>query len=227
MNFVVQRDERCEGIGYPARVTSEGNDVSMRDTLSLNNIVAEQRMTKSETLPFRCSSLLLFRMKVSDPIIFGHGLRTFFKAAWEKHKSLLEEIGADAKVGLQSLLDTVDEKLPHDKALEIRKDFEACYEERPWIAMVDSGTQPNCFRSVFGSRFMRYTYLTILFACASRVSYPVDKGITNWHVPSDIIIDNSMPIVIRDGGKMYNKLGNLEDVSLTIALFFFFSPPTI
>jgi len=38
------------------------------------------------------------------------------------------------------------------------------------------------------------------------------KGITNLHVPSDVIIDASMPNVIRDGGKMWNKDDKLEDV---------------
>jgi monomeric type NADP-dependent isocitrate dehydrogenase len=120
-------------------------------------------------------------MKVSDPILFGHGLKTFFKTAWEKHGELLEYIGAYANDGLQSILDTADKKLPREQAAEVRKDFEQCYEERPWIAMVDS-----------------------------------EKGITNWHVPSNIIIDNSMPLVIRDGGQMWNKVGNLEDVKCMI-----------
>ncbi len=42
-----------------------------------------------------------------------------------------------------------------------------------------------------------------------------DKGITNLHVPNDVIIDASMPVVIRDGGKMWNKEGKLQD---TLAL---------
>ena len=42
-----------------------------------------------------------------------------------------------------------------------------------------------------------------------------DKGITNLHAPNDIIIDASMPVVIRDSGKMWNKLG----VSTEIYLF--------
>ncbi len=37
-----------------------------------------------------------------------------------------------------------------------------------------------------------------------------DKGITNLHVPSDIIIDASMPVVIRDGGQMWNAAGALQ-----------------
>ena len=38
-----------------------------------------------------------------------------------------------------------------------------------------------------------------------------DKGITNLNVPNDIIIDASMPVVIRDSGKMWNKEGKLQD----------------
>ncbi len=37
-----------------------------------------------------------------------------------------------------------------------------------------------------------------------------DKGITNLHVPSDTIIDASMPVVVREGGRMWNKDGELQ-----------------
>ena len=43
-----------------------------------------------------------------------------------------------------------------------------------------------------------------------------DKGITNLHVPSDVIVDASMPAMIRDSGKMWNAAGKLEDVKATI-----------
>jgi isocitrate dehydrogenase len=42
-----------------------------------------------------------------------------------------------------------------------------------------------------------------------------DKGITNLHVPSDVIVDASMPAMIRDSGKMWNAQGQLQD---TLAL---------
>jgi len=42
------------------------------------------------------------------------------------------------------------------------------------------------------------------------------KGITNLHVPSDIIIDASMPVVVRDGGKMWNGDNELEDTKCLI-----------
>lgn len=38
-----------------------------------------------------------------------------------------------------------------------------------------------------------------------------DKGITNLHVPSDVIVDASMPAMIRDSGKMWNSAGKLQD----------------
>ena len=43
-----------------------------------------------------------------------------------------------------------------------------------------------------------------------------DKGITNLHVPSDVIIDASMPAAIRDSGKMWDKDGKLQDMKAVI-----------
>jgi len=43
-----------------------------------------------------------------------------------------------------------------------------------------------------------------------------DKGITNLHVPSDVIIDASMPASIRDSGKMWNKAGARQDANFII-----------
>ena len=43
-----------------------------------------------------------------------------------------------------------------------------------------------------------------------------DKGITNLHVPSDVIIDASMPAMIRNSGKMWNKDGKAEDIKAVI-----------
>lgn len=120
-------------------------------------------------------------MKISDPIMFGHCVKVFYKEAFEKHESVLREIGANPNNGLGSVLNSVTSKLPEDQAAAIIADFEACYEDRPWLAMVDS-----------------------------------DKGITNLHVPSDIIIDASMPVVVRDSGKMWNKMGEMEDTKCLI-----------
>lgn len=43
-----------------------------------------------------------------------------------------------------------------------------------------------------------------------------DKGVTNLHVPSDVIIDASMPAMIRTSGKMYNTEGKLQDTKAVI-----------
>ena len=43
-----------------------------------------------------------------------------------------------------------------------------------------------------------------------------NNGITNLHVPSDVIIDASMPNVVRDGGQMWNKDDKLEEVKCVI-----------
>ncbi|WP_202844992.1 NADP-dependent isocitrate dehydrogenase [Luteimonas saliphila] len=43
-----------------------------------------------------------------------------------------------------------------------------------------------------------------------------DKGITNLHVPSDVIVDASMPAMIRDGGGMWNAAGELQDAKAVI-----------
>jgi len=120
-------------------------------------------------------------MKISDPIIFGHFVKSFFKFALRKHSELLNSIGANPNNGLGSLYQLFDSKLPPEKAETIKADFESCYEDNPWIAMVNS-----------------------------------EKGITNLHVPSDIIIDASMPVVIRDSGQMWNKDGELEDTKCLI-----------
>lgn len=120
-------------------------------------------------------------MKVSDPIVFGHCIRVFYKEAFDKHGALLEDIGANPNSGLASMIEVMDTKLPADQSAAIQADFEACYENQPWLAMVNS-----------------------------------DKGITNLHAPNDVIIDASMPVVVRDSGKMWNKLGELEDTKCLI-----------
>ena len=77
-------------------------------------------------------------MKVSDPILFGHCVKVFFKDVFEKHGELFEEIGANPNNGLGAIYEAIDNKLPAEKAAEIRKDIDAAYEERPWLAMVNS-----------------------------------------------------------------------------------------
>jgi len=119
-------------------------------------------------------------MKVSDPKIFGHAVKVFYKDALTKHADIIKELKVDFNNGLGDLYSKI-KTLPADKKAEIEADIEAVYATRPDIAMVDS-----------------------------------DKGITNLHVPSDVIIDASMPAAIRDSGKMWNKEGNRQDAKFTI-----------
>jgi isocitrate dehydrogenase len=118
-------------------------------------------------------------MKVSDPIIFGHAVEVYFASAFKKHGETLKRLGVDVRNGLGDVYAKIG-SLPAAERAQIESDFQACYKERPLLAMVDS-----------------------------------DRGITNLHVPSDVIIDASMPAAIRAGGKMWGPGGELQD---TLAL---------
>jgi isocitrate dehydrogenase len=119
-------------------------------------------------------------MKISDPIIFGHAVRVYFKSLFEKHGATFEKLGVDVNNGFGDLVAKIA-TLPADKRAVIEADIQAVYDNGPDLAMVDS-----------------------------------DRGITNLHVPSDIIIDASMPVVVRDSGGMWNKDGKLQDTKAVI-----------
>ena len=56
-----------------------------------------------------------------------------------------------------------------------------------------------------------------LYAAGPALAYVnSDNGITNLHVPSDVIVDASMPAMIRAGGKMYDAQGKLQDAIAVI-----------
>jgi isocitrate dehydrogenase len=119
-------------------------------------------------------------MKVSDPIIFGYAVRTFFRDVFDKHAAVFKELGVDPNNGLGDLYAKI-KRLPQAKQAEIEADIQACYGKRPALAMVNS-----------------------------------DKGITNLHVPSDVIIDASIPPMIRDSGRMWGPDGKLHDTKAVI-----------
>ena len=66
-------------------------------------------------------------MKISDPIMFGHCVKVYFKAALEKHADTLNSIGANPNYGMGDILAKLN-KLPADKKAEIEADINACYE---------------------------------------------------------------------------------------------------
>jgi isocitrate dehydrogenase len=118
-------------------------------------------------------------MKVSDPIIFGHAVRVFFKDLLAKHSATFEKLGVDLNNGFGDLVQKI-QSLPAEQRAQIEADIQAAYAAGPGLSYVNS-----------------------------------DQGITNLHVPSDVIVDASMPALIRAGGKVYDAQGKLGD---TLAL---------
>ena len=117
-------------------------------------------------------------MKVSDPIIFGHVVRAYFKDVYDKYGEELLAAGLDGENGLGAIYDGLASL---DNGEEIKAAFEQVLADGPSLAMVNS-----------------------------------DKGITNLHVPSDVIIDASMPAMIRTSGHMWNAAGEEQDTLATI-----------
>ncbi len=112
-------------------------------------------------------------MKVSDPIMFGHAVKVFFKDVFAKYGDELAAIGYNPNMGLGDLYKKLEKS---SKKAEIEAALMATYDKQPPMAMVDS-----------------------------------DKGITNLHASNDVIIDASMPVVVRDGGKMWNRDGKVQE----------------
>ncbi|MEI6278402.1 MAG: NADP-dependent isocitrate dehydrogenase [Verrucomicrobiae bacterium] len=119
-------------------------------------------------------------MKVSDPIIFGHAVKVFFKDLIARHVGVIESLGVDFNNGFGDLAARI-RSLPADQRAGVEEDIRAAYANGPALAMVNS-----------------------------------DKGITNLHVPSDIIVDASMPAMIRTSGRMWNAAGNPQDTLAVI-----------
>jgi isocitrate dehydrogenase len=117
-------------------------------------------------------------MKISDPIIFGHAVRSFFPKTFARFGVTLAAAGLSPNDGLGAIFKGLD-SLPEGQ--EIRASFDAELAAGPTLAMVDS-----------------------------------DRGITNLHVPSDVIVDASMPAMIRSSGHMWGPDGNEEDTLAVI-----------
>ncbi|WOD43793.1 NADP-dependent isocitrate dehydrogenase [Hwangdonia lutea] len=175
---------------------TKGNTTILKDNLALlqGEIIDASVMSKNALLQFLEEQVtdakeknVLFSlhmkatmMKVSDPIIFGHAVRVFFKDVFAKHGETFEKIGVDVNNGFGDLLNDL-KKLPEAKRNEIEADIKAAFSNGPDLAMVNS-----------------------------------DKGITNLHVPSDVIIDASMPAMIRTSGQMWNAEGKQQDTKAVI-----------
>jgi len=155
-------------------------DATFMSAKALKTFLAEQIVATKEAGTLFSLHMKATMMKVSDPIIFGHCVKVFFKDIFEKHADVIAELGVDVKNGFGDLIDKI-ETLPAEQKAEIEADIAAVYESAPDIAMVNSY-----------------------------------KGITNLHVPSDVIIDASMPAAIRASGQMWNKDDQQQDTNFII-----------
>jgi isocitrate dehydrogenase len=118
-------------------------------------------------------------MKISDPIMFGHGFEIFFEEVFTKYADTFKELGVNPNLGMSDL----EKKIAgHAQEAEIKSAFQAVVDaDAPRIAMVDS-----------------------------------DKGTTNFNASNDIIIDASMPVVIREGGKQWDRTGAADQTIAVI-----------
>jgi isocitrate dehydrogenase len=133
-------------------------DGSVMRAAALNEFLTEQAQEAMAEGLLYSVHLKATMMKVSDPIIFGHAVTTFFPelkgtAGWN----------------------------PNDGLGALPPETELGFSGKPALAMVDS-----------------------------------DRGITNLHVPSDVIIDASMPAAIRASGQMWNAQGLQQDTKFVI-----------
>ena len=174
-----------------------GNETVLKSSIPLldREVVDAAVLNKKELLIFLQSQIkdakekdILFSlhmkatmMKVSDPIIFGHAVRVFFKDLFTKHQDTFKEIGVNVNNGFGDLVTNLSKLTDPTKKEEIVNDINLCLKNAPELAMVNS-----------------------------------DDGISNLHVPSDVIIDASMPAMIRSSGKMWCPNGNLKDTKAVI-----------
>ena len=161
-----------EGVSYPAGTVV---DATYMDAKALQDfLAAEIDRTKAEGVLFSLH-LKATMMKVSDPIIFGHGVRAYLAPVFAAFGDKMAALGVNPNSGLGDLL----ERVKGDA--QIMAAIDACMAARPPLYMVDS-----------------------------------DRGITNLHVPSDVIIDASLPALIRAGGKGWGPDGKEHDAVCVI-----------
>ena len=188
--------ERTAGTGRIEFVGADGGTTILKEKLPLDagDVVDATKMSASALRQFfkeqvedaKRSGVLLSlhmkatMMKVSDPIIFGHGVSVYFDDVFQKHAKTFAELGVNPNNGLGDVYAKIG-RLPAAQQEAIKADLQAAMDAGPRLAMVDS-----------------------------------DKGITNFHVPSDVIIDASMAAALRVGGKMWGPDGKEHDMKAMI-----------
>ncbi len=148
-------------------------DSSIMAISALRSFVKEAMAEAREKGVLLSAHLKATMMKISDPIIFGAIVETFFKEVFDKYKDAFAALDINPNYGLATLFEKI---AGHSQEAEIKADIARTIENGPKLAMVNS-----------------------------------DKGITNFHVSSDVIVDASMASLVRGGGKMWDADGNEED----------------
>jgi isocitrate dehydrogenase len=151
-------------------------DAAVMSAAALNAFLAEQVADAADQGVLFSVHLKATMMKVSDPILFGHAVRAYFKDVFAEFGAEL----ASPNDGLAAILSSL-ETLPAERRKAIEDAIAAGYTSGPRLAMVDSS-----------------------------------RGITNLHVPSDVIIDASMPAAIRSSGQMWNADDAQQDTKFVI-----------
>ncbi len=153
-------------------------DATFLSAKALDAFLAEaQDAAKTEDVLYSVH-LKATMMKVSDPIIFGHVVRSYFAGVFARYGDKIAAAGLDPNNGLGAIL--------------------------AGLADVEGGDE---IVAAFNEAL----------AAGARVSYVnSDKGITNLHVPSDVIVDASMPALVRNGGKLWGADGGEDDTIAVI-----------
>ena len=155
-------------------------DCSYMSIAELQNFVEKEiKDCKKNNLLFSLH-LKASMMKVSDPIIFGHVLKVFFKNFLEKNAKILKDLNVNLNSGLSNLYEKIN-TLEETEKSRLISELENEFNIGPDVSMVNS-----------------------------------EKNISNFHIPSDVIIDASMPAMIKSSGKMWDKKGNLKDTKAII-----------
>ena len=155
-------------------------DCSYMSISALQDFVDKQIRECKEKNMLLSLHLKASMMKVSDPIIFGHVLKVFFKNFIKNNKTVLDEINVNFNSGLSNLFEKLNQ-LDDTTRKKLVSEIELDIKNGPDLSMVNS-----------------------------------EKNITNFHIPSDVIIDASMPAMIKSSGKMWDKSGELRDTKAII-----------
>ena len=177
-------------------IDAEGKTTVLKETTSVQegevldaavmSCQALQSFNERETKDAKAGDVLLSlhlkatMMKVSDPIMFGHAVRVYYRDVFEKYAAVFDRLGVEPDNGIGDVYSRIRELPPAERA-EIEAAIQAVYSKQPPLAMVDS-----------------------------------DKGITNLHVPSNVIVDASMPAAIRSSGQMWGPDGKPHDTKFMI-----------